>query len=52
MQFEPTYLLAFVAGLMVPFEYAMGRLRGFGRHLLSKLPYHPPETPDSEEVND
>gem|GEM_PF-3460228 len=35
-------LVAFIGGVMVPFPYAMERFRGFGRVMLSKLPYAPP----------
>jgi hypothetical protein len=40
---EATLLLAFVLGLFVPFQFAMKRIRGFGRHFVAKLPYKPPE---------
>ncbi|MFC6952223.1 hypothetical protein [Halorubellus litoreus] len=43
MMVEATHLLAFVLGLFVPFQFAMERLRGFGRHFVVKLPYKPPE---------
>lgn len=35
-------LVAFMGGGMVPFPYAMGRFRGFGRVMLSKLTYAAP----------
>ncbi|WP_435362746.1 hypothetical protein [Haloarchaeobius sp. DYHT-AS-18] len=47
---NPTLLLAFVAGLFVPFGFAMERLRGFGRHIVAKLPYRPPK--DSEKCQE
>lgn len=37
-------LVTFIAGLCVPFDYGIERLRGFGRAVLSRLPYQPPET--------
>lgn len=35
-------LLAFTAGMCVPFRFGIERLRGFGRAVVSKLPYQPP----------
>ncbi|TKX86217.1 hypothetical protein EXE43_09615 [Halorubrum sp. SS5] len=35
-------VLAFAAGMVVPFYFALERMRGFGRALASKLPYKPP----------
>jgi len=35
-------VLAFTAGMCVPFRYGIERLRGFGRAVVSKLPYKPP----------
>lgn len=43
-------LVAFIGGVMVPFPYAMERFRGFGRTLLSKLPYTPPAGMDAGEA--
>lgn len=37
------FILAFIIGMCVPFQYGVERLRGFGRAALSKLPYKPPE---------
>ena len=39
-------VLAFTAGLCVPFRYGIERLRGFGRAVVSKLPYKPPTDHD------
>lgn len=39
------FILAFIVGMYVPFQYGVERLRGFGRTALSKLPYKPPEEP-------
>lgn len=44
--------LAFVAGMCVPFEYGIERLRGFGRAALSKLPYKPPTDETQQETNE
>lgn len=48
----PTEMLAvavvcFLAGAATPVYYAQERLRGFGRAMMSKLPYRPP--PGSNE---
>lgn len=43
-------LLAFLGGVTVPFPYAMERFRGFGRIILSKLPYKPPAGMKTEEA--
>ncbi|QLG29460.1 hypothetical protein HUG10_09180 [Halorarum halophilum] len=40
-------VLAFTAGMCVPFRYGIERLRGFGRVVIGKLPYAPP--PGKEE---
>lgn len=40
-------LIAFFAGAMAPAHYAQERFRGFGRSMVSKLPYKPP--PGTEE---
>lgn len=44
----PVVLLAFVAGMCVPFRFGIERLRGFGRATLGKLPYEPPEEDRSD----
>ncbi|MFC6953520.1 hypothetical protein [Halorubellus litoreus] len=52
---EATLLLAFVMGLLVPFQFAMERLRGLGRHFVAKLPYKPPVksvASDAEETDE
>ncbi|MFC7069482.1 hypothetical protein [Halobaculum lipolyticum] len=41
-------LLAFVGGMCVPFRYGIERLRGFGRAVVSKLPYKPPADPGGD----
>lgn len=49
----PTLALAlvmFMAGVMVPFPYAMERFRGFGRVIIAKLPYAPPPGQNTEEA--
>jgi hypothetical protein len=38
-------LMALIAGLVVPFNYAMVRLRGLGRSVFAQLPYKPPGDP-------
>jgi hypothetical protein len=38
-------VLAFTAGLTVPFRYGVERMRGFGRAVVSRLPYKPPSDP-------
>lgn len=43
-------LVAYVCGLIVPFRYALERLRGFGRVVFSKLPYRPPAGMTTEEA--
>lgn len=43
-------LVAFLSGVMVPFPYAMERFRGFGRAMLSKLPYKSPQGHDAEQA--
>lgn len=40
---SPDDLLWLSVGLAVPFDFAMRRLRGFGRWGLSKLPQYPEE---------
>ena len=35
---DPAVLVALIAGLLVDFDYAMTRLRGFGRLVFSKIP--------------
>jgi len=42
----PDDLLFLLVGLSVPFDFAMRRLRGFGKWGLSKLPQYDPETED------
>jgi hypothetical protein len=39
---------AFIAGACAPVYYAMERFRGFGRAMMSKLPYSPPPGTDTE----
>ena len=41
-------VLAFTAGLCVPFRYGIERLRGFGRAVVGQLPYEPPGDPGGE----
>jgi hypothetical protein len=43
-------LLAFIAGLALPFRFALERLRGFGRWFVSKLPYRPPPGQDEQDA--
>ena len=31
-------VLMFIAGLAVPFEYGLRRIRGFGRYMADKIP--------------
>jgi hypothetical protein len=40
-EIDPTVLLALIVGLLVDFDYAMTRLRGFGRLVISKIPVKP-----------
>jgi len=49
---DATHLLAFVMGLFVPFEFAMKRIRGLGRHFVAKLPYKPPENPSTASAEE
>jgi hypothetical protein len=35
-------LVMFISGMCVPFRYGVERLRGFGRAIISRLPYEPP----------
>lgn len=39
---------AFLAGACAPVYYSMERFRGFGRAMMSKLPYRPPPGKDTE----
>ncbi|MCT9095285.1 hypothetical protein [Haloarchaeobius sp. HME9146] len=43
-------VLAFLAGAACPAYYAQERLRGFGRTILSRLPYAPPPGMDAEQA--
>jgi hypothetical protein len=43
-------LIAFAAGAMTPVYYAQERFRGFGRAMISKLPYRPPPGTDEQEA--
>jgi len=43
-------LLAFIAGLALPFRFALERLRGFGRWFVGKLPYEPPPGEDEQQA--
>lgn len=43
-------ILAFVAGMAVPFAFGMERLNGFGRWLASKIPYEPPPGEGEEKA--
>jgi hypothetical protein len=43
-------LVAFLAGGMCPVYYFQERMRGFGRSLVSRLPYEPPPGKDREEA--
>ena len=46
----PESIVALLIGLVVDFDFAMRRLRGFGRHVLAKLPqYTPPEDETAAE---
>ncbi len=38
----PESIVALLIGLVVDFDFAMRRLRGFGRHILAKLPQYDP----------
>ncbi|WP_435358438.1 hypothetical protein [Haloarchaeobius sp. DFWS5] len=40
---DPALILAFLAGLFVPFEFAMTRIRGFGKFWVAKLPQYEPD---------
>lgn len=43
-------LLAFLAGGMCPVYYFQERMRGFGRRMISLLPYKPPPGKHREEA--
>lgn len=43
-------VVAFLAGAACPVYYAQERLRGFGRAMMSKLPYQPPPGSDEESA--
>jgi|GEM_PF-4045915 len=43
-------LVAFIAGMCVPFEFGMRRLRGFGMFVLAKLPQYEPDSSSDEPV--
>jgi len=45
----PAVLLAFIAGLLVDFDYAMARLRGFGRLVFSKIPVESEQAVEQEQ---
>lgn len=42
--------IMFLSRVMAPFPYAMERFRGFGRVMVSKLPYAPPPGQNAEEA--
>lgn len=44
------FALGAIAGSLAPTYYASERLRGFGRALLSRLPYQPPPGQEREEA--
>ena len=46
----PVVLLAFLAGSLCPTYYAQERFRGFGRAMLSKVPYAPPPGQQEDEA--
>jgi hypothetical protein len=43
-------LLSFLAGATAPTYHAQERMRGFGRWLLSRIPYEPPAGLSAEEA--
>lgn len=43
-------VIAFFAGAMTPVYYAQERFRGFGRAMMSKLPYRPPPGREESEA--
>lgn len=43
-------LLSFLAGALCPAYYAQERFRGFGRAVISQLPYQPPPGKDEQEA--
>lgn len=43
-------VLAFMVGAMAPVYYAQERFRGFGRAMLSQLPYRPPPGTEEQEA--
>lgn len=43
-------VLAFLAGATCPTYFAQERFRGFGRALVSRLPYRPPPGMDESEA--
>lgn len=45
-----TVLLAFLAGATAPSYFAAERFRGFGRAMLSRLPYQAPPGMDDEQA--
>jgi len=44
------FSIGVIAGSLVPTYYAQERLRGFGRSLMSKLPYQPPPGMEREQA--
>jgi hypothetical protein len=43
-------VVAFLAGASCPVYYANERFRGFGRAMMSKLPYEPPPGQDEQQA--
>jgi len=44
------FLFGLLAGLSIPTGYGLERLAGFGRELLSKIPYRAPPGMDEDEA--
>lgn len=43
-------VVCILAGMTVPTRYGVERLEGFGRSIVSKLPYRPPPGQDATEA--
>ena len=50
MEVIPVVLAAFIAGSLCPTYYAQERFRGFGRAMVSRLPYVAPPAMSEEEA--
>lgn len=50
LEYVAAVVVAFMAGAACPAYYAQERLRGFGRAVISRLPYTPPPGKSEEEA--